>query len=77
MGEAGIGTMGYNFSIAVVCGRVSGRFARGGAESVGMDGPVDTPIPNGTVWNMIYDQNAPAGFLPFRTRNYGIASSGF
>jgi mannonate dehydratase len=64
MGEAGIGTLGYNFSIAGVCGRVSGRFARGGAESVGMDGPVDTPIPNGTVWNMIYDQNAPAGFLP-------------
>ena len=64
MGEAGIGTLGYNFSIAGVGGRVSGPFARGGAESVGMEGPVDTPIPNGTVWNMIYDQNAPAGFLP-------------
>lgn len=64
MGDAGIGTLGYNFSIAGVGGRVSGPFARGGAESVGMDGPVDTPIPNGTVWNMIYDQNAPAGFLP-------------
>ena len=65
MGEAGIHTLGYNFSIAGVGGRVSGPFARGGAESVGMDGPVDTPIPNGTVWNMIYDQNAPAG-LPAR-----------
>ncbi len=64
MGEAGIGTLGYNFSLAGVCGRVRGPFARGGAESVGMDGPVDTPIPNGTVWNMIYDVNAPAGFLP-------------
>jgi len=29
-----------------------------------MDGPVDTPVPNGTVWNMIYDQNAPEGWLP-------------
>ena len=64
MGEAGIGTLGYNFSVAGVGGRVSGPFARGGAESVGMAGPVDAPIPNGTVWNMIYDQSAPAGFLP-------------
>jgi mannonate dehydratase len=63
MGEAGIGTLGYNFSIAGVCGRVSGPLARGGAESVGMDGPVDTPMPNGVVWNMIYDPNAPAGTL--------------
>jgi mannonate dehydratase len=64
MGEAGIGILGYNFSLAGVCGRVRGPFARGGAESVGMDGPVDTPIPNGTVWNMTYDANAPAGVLP-------------
>ncbi|MGH9607172.1 MAG: mannonate dehydratase [Terracidiphilus sp.] len=63
MGEAGIGTLGYNFSIAGVCGRVSGPFARGGAISVGMDGPVDTPMPNGVVWNMIYDAHAPAGTL--------------
>jgi mannonate dehydratase len=64
LGEAGIPTLGYNFSIAGVSGRISGRFARGGAESVGVDGPVDTPIPNGTVWNMTYDVNAQAGFLP-------------
>jgi mannonate dehydratase len=64
MGEAGIPTMGYNFSIAGVGGRTSGPFARGGAESVGMDGPVDTPIPNGMVWNMIYDPAAPPGTLP-------------
>jgi mannonate dehydratase len=64
MGEAGIGTLGYNFSIAGVSGRVSGPFARGGAESVGMDGPVETPIPNGTVWNMTYDANAETGYLP-------------
>jgi len=63
MGQAGIGTLGYNFSLAGVCGRVTGPFARGGAESVGMDGTVDTPIPNGMVWNMIYDPHAPAGTL--------------
>ena len=64
MGEAGIGLLGYNFSIAGVCGRVRGPYARGGAESVGMDGPVDAPIPSGMVWNMQYDQGAPAGVLP-------------
>lgn len=64
MGEAGIGLLGYNFSIAGVCGRVRGPYARGGAESVGMEGPVDTPIPNGMVWNMQYDPSAPAGDLP-------------
>jgi mannonate dehydratase len=64
MGEAGIGTLGYNFSIAGVCGRVRGPFARGGAESIGMNGVVDAPVPNGTVWNMIYDRNAAQGVLP-------------
>lgn len=59
MGEAGIPTLGYNFSIAGVCGRVSGPWGRGGAVTVGMDGPVDdTPIANGTVWNMVYDEHS-------------------
>ena len=61
LGQAGIPTMGYNFSIAGVCGRVTGRFARGGAVSVGMDGPLDTPVPKGMIWNMVYDVNAPKG----------------
>ena len=61
VGEAGIPIIGYNFSIAGVAGRVSGPFARGGAISVGMNGPVDAPIPNGMVWNMIYDPEAPKG----------------
>jgi mannonate dehydratase len=61
VGEAGIPIIGYNFSIAGVCGRVTGRFARGGAVSVGMDGPLETPMPNGMVWNMVYDPNAPEG----------------
>src|SRR5208337_1128322 len=64
MGEAGIPVLGYNFSLAGVCGRVSGPFGRGGALSVGMDGPVEAPMPNGVVWNMIYDRNAPPGTLP-------------
>ncbi|MFO7321935.1 MAG: mannonate dehydratase [Chloroflexota bacterium] len=62
MGEVGIPVMGYNFSIAGVWGWVNGEFARGGAESVGFLGNVpETPIPNGMVWNMIYDPDAPPG----------------
>lgn len=64
VGEAGIPVFGYNFSLAGVAGRVTGPFARGGAESVGMDGSVDAPIPNGMVWNMVYAPDAPAGVVP-------------
>ena len=64
VGQAGVPIIGYNFSIAGVAGRVSGPFARGGAISVGMDGPIDAPIPNGMVWNMTYDPAAPPGYLP-------------
>jgi mannonate dehydratase len=67
VGDAGIPVIGYNFSVAGVAGRVTGRFARGNATSVGMDGPVDDPIPNGMVWNMVYDSNAPPGFVPRTT----------
>ena len=59
VGQAGIPLIGYNFSLAGVSGRVAGNFARGGAESVGMDGVIDqTPIPEGMVWNMVYDPEA-------------------
>jgi mannonate dehydratase len=64
VGAAGIPVFGYNFSIAGVCGRVRGPFARGEAVSVGMDGPVDTPMPLGMAWNMIYDSRAPSGHQP-------------
>jgi mannonate dehydratase len=64
LGQAGIPVMGYNFSIAGVCGRVTGPFARGGATSVGMDGPLETPMPNGMVWNMVYDPQASPGTVP-------------
>src|ERR1700751_1158912 len=64
MGEVGIPVLGYNFSIAGVCGRVSGPWGRGGSITVGMDGPVDdTPIAKGTVWNRIYDEHAAEGSL--------------
>ena len=64
VGRAGIPVFGYNFSLAGVAGRVKGPFARGEAEAVGVDGPFDKPIPNGMVWNMVYDPAAPAGTMP-------------
>jgi mannonate dehydratase len=65
MGEAGIPVLGYNFSLAGVCGRVTTPSGRGGALTLGMDGRADdVPVPNGMIWNMIYDPNAPAGTLP-------------
>jgi len=55
LGAVGIPIMGYNFSIAGVWGRTEGPFARGGAVSVGYENPEQPPIPNGMVWNMVYD----------------------
>jgi mannonate dehydratase len=63
VGEAGIPVFGYNFSLAGVCGRVTGPWGRGGAITVGMDGGLDAPLPRGMVWNMIYDRNPPPGTL--------------
>jgi len=63
VGRVGIPTIGYNFSLAGVAGRVKGPWGRGGAEVVGMDGPYDRPIPNGMVWNMVYDRRAAPGHL--------------
>lgn len=64
MGEAQIPILGYNFSIAGVCGRITGPFGRGRATTVGMDGPADdVPVPVGTVWNMVYNEGAQ-GILP-------------
>ena len=66
IGQAGIPVMGYNFSIAGVCGRTHQAYARGGgAMSVGMEGHLETPMPRGMVWNMVYDENAPVGSEPF------------
>jgi len=64
LGEAGVPMLGYNFSLAGVCGRITAALGRGHAVTVGMDGPAeDLPIPNGMVWNMVYDRNAAAGDL--------------
>jgi mannonate dehydratase len=66
MGRAGIPCIGYYFSIAGVWGRTEIQSARGEAMGVGFiesQTPPETPIPNGTVWNMIYDQNAPSGYV--------------
>lgn len=67
VGRAGVPVVGYNFSIAGVAGRVKGKFARGDAEAVGMDGPLDKPLSNGMVWNMVYDTNPEPGTVPAAT----------
>jgi mannonate dehydratase len=46
---------------------VKGKFARGDAEAVGMEGPLDKPLPHGMVWNMVYDKNAAPGNVPSAT----------
>ena len=66
MGTLGIGVIGYNFSYANVWGRVSTTRARGGATSPGYShalAPDQAEIPNGMVWNTIYDPDAPEGSI--------------
>lgn len=66
VGQAGIPVFGYNFSIAGVWGHERGPRARGGADTAFFDredAGRDMPIPLGEVWNMTYDNNAPAGTL--------------
>ncbi len=67
VGEVGIPIVGYNFSIAGVWGWTKGPTGRGDAVSVQFEkGSIDhtAPIPNGMVWNMTYDPEAPAGVVP-------------
>jgi mannonate dehydratase len=67
VGRAGIPVMGYNFSIAGVWGWTKGPFGRGGARALVYDeSKIDkgTPMPNGMVWNMVYDPDAPPGVVP-------------
>ena len=67
VGRAGIPIMGYNFSIAGVWGWTKGPYGRGGARALRYDESQidrDRPIPNGMVWNMVYDPDAPAGHVP-------------
>jgi mannonate dehydratase len=69
LGQVGISVMGYNFSLAGVAGRAADLEARGGAVTVGARGGTDqTPIPNGMVWNMVYDPDLlGTGTLPATT----------
>ena len=66
VGEAGIPVIGYNFSLAGVAGRKTGKVARGKAECVLMDGIDElnsAPIKQGMVWNMTYDTQAAPGVM--------------
>jgi mannonate dehydratase len=66
LGELGIPCLGYNFSLAGVWGHRRGPYARGGAESVGVDVErigAQPEIPLGQVWNMTVDESAPDGTL--------------
>ena len=67
MGKVGIPVIGYNFSIAGVWGHVNRPVARGGAVTATFDlsdGPEETPIPYGQIWNMTYGIDASEGFIP-------------
>jgi mannonate dehydratase len=61
VGRAGIPIFGYNFSLGGVWGLTSQPLARGGAMTAAFLNPHQEPIPNGMVWNMVYDPDAPAG----------------
>ena len=66
VGRAGIPVMGYYFSLAGVWGWTSRTSGRGQAPSVEFDQDavdIRSPIPNGMVWNMTYDTQAPAGVV--------------
>jgi len=66
VGRAGIPIIGYNFSIAGVWGWTKGPYGRGDAMSVRYDESEidkDRPIPNGMVWNMVYDPEASPGHV--------------
>lgn len=67
VGRAGIPVIGYNFSIAGVWGHVNRPLARGGAMTATFnlaEGPEETPILNGQIWNMTYDFNPQEGYIP-------------
>lgn len=65
-GRVGIHSFGYNFSLAGVWGHQKQPVARGGAVSSCFHADqlnIQAPIPNGEVWNMTYDPDAPRGFV--------------
>jgi len=58
LGAAGIPALGYNFSLAGVWGRQLSPVARGGAVTWQFNDPEQPPIPQGMVWNQVYDETA-------------------
>ena len=67
IGRVGIPIMGYNFSLAGVWGWTKGPVGRGGAKALVYDESKiepQTPMPNGMVWNMVYDPAAQPGVVP-------------
>jgi mannonate dehydratase len=60
MGEAGVPVLGYNFSLAGVCGRITAPLGRDTPSSWAWMGLPNVPIQM-NVWNMVYDWSAPAG----------------
>jgi mannonate dehydratase len=67
LGQAGVPCLGYNFSLAGVWGWTKMPVGRGGAKALVYDeSKIDkqTPMPNGMVWNMVYDPDAPPGNVP-------------
>ena len=67
IGKVGIPIMGYYFSLAGVWGWTKMPVGRGGAKALVYDeSRIDpqTPMPNGMVWNMVYDPDAPEGAVP-------------
>lgn len=79
MGEAGVPVLGYNFSLAGVCGRVTTHHGRGNAVIVGMDGPAeDVPFRTerfGTWFTIRLP--LPARWCPFLMKNYGAVCKDF
>jgi mannonate dehydratase len=68
VGRAGIPTFGYAFNLMNVWGHTHGPHARGQAVTAAYEAPEEAPIPNGMVWNMVYDPAAPEGTMPPVTR---------
>ncbi|MCB0686991.1 MAG: mannonate dehydratase [Saprospiraceae bacterium] len=67
LGKAEIPVMGYYFSLAGVWGWSSGKSGRGKANSVIFDAEsidLQQPIPQGMVWNMIYDESISSEIIP-------------
>lgn len=65
-GKAGIESFGYNFSFAGVWGHQRRTVARGGAVSACFNAhelAIDSPIPEGEIWNMTYGELTPGKFI--------------